>query len=102
MLIRLQLGQQLIARRTRRFRGHGSILARPIRTRAFAYELFTAFSHSPYRPAPYGWDMDIVFLALTAAFFGVSIGYVAACERLMTSRSRPSGRPAIQSGEEVL
>jgi len=27
--------------------------------------------------------MDIVFIALTLAFFVVSIGYVAACERLM-------------------
>jgi hypothetical protein len=54
-----------------------------------------AFSQSRYRQAPYGWDMDIVFIALIAAFFAVSIGYVAACERLMR-RGRPSGRP----GEE--
>jgi len=27
--------------------------------------------------------MDIVFVALTLAFFAVSLGYVAACERLM-------------------
>lgn len=27
--------------------------------------------------------LDIIFLAVTVAFFVVSIGYVAACDRLM-------------------
>lgn len=27
--------------------------------------------------------LDVVFVALTLVFFAVSIGYVAACERLM-------------------
>jgi hypothetical protein len=27
--------------------------------------------------------LDIVFIALTILFFGVCIGYVAACDRLM-------------------
>jgi hypothetical protein len=53
------------------------------------YELFTPFSRSAYRDAPYGGDMDIVFVVLTVAFFAVSVGYVAACDRLM----KPGGRP---------
>jgi hypothetical protein len=51
--------------------------------RTTAYELFTPFSQSAYRNAPYGWNMDIVVAAITIAFFAVSVGYVAACDQLM-------------------
>lgn len=27
--------------------------------------------------------LDVIFIALTVAFFAISIGYVAACDRLM-------------------
>jgi hypothetical protein len=66
-----------------RVRRHHSILARRIRSGADAYELFTPFSQSSYCDASYGSDMDIFFLALTLTFFAVSVGYVAACDRLM-------------------
>ena len=35
--------------------------------------------------------LDVIFIATTLAFFALSLGYVALCDRLMNERPRPSG-----------
>ena len=35
--------------------------------------------------------LDVIFIAVTLAFFALSVGYVALCDRLMRKRPRPGG-----------
>ncbi|HYJ69206.1 MAG TPA: hypothetical protein VEX15_16270 [Nocardioidaceae bacterium] len=43
---------------------------------------------------------DLLFVALTVAFFGLCVGYVRACDRIVASGPEPADELDSEAGQE--